>query len=474
MPASKITPEPKGAKSSPGKVEAETRDKGSKETAPKDRRERNDGAKNKESSAAKEKADRDRQVREKEKRARATAGIRGDSRAAPKPSSERKTGKVDTTKRATESKEAAKSTGAEKTSAKTPEKRANTSAANGAPRGKDTKTKNLDKIQKSLVELAAAGSQMGEGASEKGARRDVEKSVKQLAQSGFSCELTSNVSTDQNKNQERIVNVKCTDRANGDVHSVNYKSDARGESLRGSTTSLDGKTKEWLRKDAPAHRESYYNPEYKSYKLGNQSKQPPQRREEKAPKTLPPTANPPPRVGDNRPERVGSPNQQPDIDEVTVERLKQYEGNGLRGRPFQRYKDSAGVPTVGYGSTRGFDGGPVPERVSAEEAEELLRRDIRQFKKQIARIIRVPLTGSQHRSVLTFAYNLGIGKLAKLAADINEGDFDRAATRMETFNKAKDAKTGKLVILKGLTDRRNIEARDLRNSNGPTYLLTIP
>ena len=60
--------------------------------------------------------------------------------------------------------------------------------------------------------------------------------------------------------------------------------------------------------------------------------------------------------------------------ETGLQIIKTFEG--FRSSP---YKCSAGVPTVGYGSTRGFDRRPIKMSmgsITEEQANELLKRDI--------------------------------------------------------------------------------------------------
>jgi lysozyme len=117
--------------------------------------------------------------------------------------------------------------------------------------------------------------------------------------------------------------------------------------------------------------------------------------------------------------------------------IKRFEG--FRERP---YLCSAGVPTIGYGSTYYLDGrrvtlkdAPIPE----PEAEKLLD----------ATIIRTYLPGvlefcpglaneAQAAAVLDFCYNLGVGKLrsSTLRRKINSGDYPGAANEFLKWNLA--------------------------------------
>ena len=128
---------------------------------------------------------------------------------------------------------------------------------------------------------------------------------------------------------------------------------------------------------------------------------------------------------------------------------------GFRSRP---YMCSAGVWTVGLGSTRYLDGQPVRPTdppITREHAYALaieqLRRDY------LPAVLRLcPGIDSYDRlaGVLSFTYNCGADALraSTLRRRINAGDWPGAQAEMRKWNKA----GGK--ILPGLVIRRSVEA----------------
>jgi lysozyme len=134
-----------------------------------------------------------------------------------------------------------------------------------------------------------------------------------------------------------------------------------------------------------------------------------------------------------------------------IQIIKAFEG--FRSKP---YKCSANVSTVGFGSTRGFDNGPVRmdmEPVTREEAEELLRRDIRQTESAVGKLIKVALTENEFSALCSFCYNVGSGNLQRssLRLKLNRNDRLGAADEFPKWRRA----AGK--ILRGLVLRREAE-----------------
>jgi len=134
-----------------------------------------------------------------------------------------------------------------------------------------------------------------------------------------------------------------------------------------------------------------------------------------------------------------------------IQIIKAFEG--FRSKP---YKCSANVSTVGFGSTKSFDNGPVRmdmEPVTREEAEELLRRDIRQTESAVGKLIKVALTENEFSALCSFCYNVGSGNLQRssLRLKLNRNDRLGAADEFPKWRRA----AGK--ILRGLVLRREAE-----------------
>lgn len=93
--------------------------------------------------------------------------------------------------------------------------------------------------------------------------------------------------------------------------------------------------------------------------------------------------------------------------EILIEKLKEFEG-------FRRdaYRDVTGVLTIGYGHT----GSDVREgdRLTTYAAEELLLMDLREHERAVRRL-KVAHTQGQFDALVSFAFNVGIGRLNRSA-----------------------------------------------------------
>lgn len=128
-----------------------------------------------------------------------------------------------------------------------------------------------------------------------------------------------------------------------------------------------------------------------------------------------------------------------------------------------RYFCSGGVATIGWGSTRWFDGGPIPAsaKVNEQQATELILRDLRESVAKLAKEIDVPLSPNQLAALTSWQYNTGAivyvddnGKLvdSTLKKVINSGGSDAAVCeQIRRWNKA----AGK--VEQGLVNRRESE-----------------
>lgn len=123
------------------------------------------------------------------------------------------------------------------------------------------------------------------------------------------------------------------------------------------------------------------------------------------------------------------------------------------------YPDSKGVWTIGWGTTR-IDGKPVRPGMTCTEEQALAwaNADCREALDAIEASVRVPLTQNQIDALCSFAYNVGIGgfKSSSLLRAINSRQ-PIAEDLFTRWNKIRDPKTGQLVVLNGLTNRRKRE-----------------
>ena len=133
---------------------------------------------------------------------------------------------------------------------------------------------------------------------------------------------------------------------------------------------------------------------------------------------------------------------------------------GFRSKP---YLDAVGVPTIGYGNTFYPDNARVTiydKEITKERGRELLRIIISGFERDVLKVMRA-VNQNQFDAVLSFVYNLGMRnfKNSTLLERINNNPNDPdIAYQFSQWNKARDRKTNKLIVLSGLTRRRKEEA----------------
>lgn len=131
--------------------------------------------------------------------------------------------------------------------------------------------------------------------------------------------------------------------------------------------------------------------------------------------------------------------------EKGLELIKHFEGLRL-----QAYQCSAHVWTIGYGHTAGVQPG---DSVTTEQADSLLRQDIEESERSIARYVTVPLNSCQFDALASFTFNLGAGNLraSTLLKKLNAGNYSGAAEEFPRWVSAGGKK------LPGLVRRREAE-----------------
>ena len=125
--------------------------------------------------------------------------------------------------------------------------------------------------------------------------------------------------------------------------------------------------------------------------------------------------------------------------------IKHYEGCRLTA-----YKDPVGVWTIGYGQTAGVHEGMT---ITQAEAESLLADALRTKYAQGVMRLASPVPQCQFDALVSFAYNLGTGALARstLLRKLKGGDIEGAADEFPKWHLA----GGK--SLHGLRKRRAAE-----------------
>lgn len=119
------------------------------------------------------------------------------------------------------------------------------------------------------------------------------------------------------------------------------------------------------------------------------------------------------------------------------------------------YRCPANILTIGFGHTKGVK---KNMRLTKQEAENLLRDDMKIYEADVKRLVDVPLTQYQFDALVSFVFNLGSGAFSgsTLRKKLNAGDYSAVPAQLMRWNKARVG--GKLQPLTGLTRRRAAEA----------------
>jgi len=122
---------------------------------------------------------------------------------------------------------------------------------------------------------------------------------------------------------------------------------------------------------------------------------------------------------------------------------------------FKAYACPAGVPTIGWGTTR-HNGKPIDLGTiwTGDQCDKAFIHDMRKYENEVRKNVQVGLQSWEFDALVSFVYNVGGTAFAKstLLRKINSGDFDGAAKEFHRWNKAGGR------TLAGLTRRRASEA----------------
>ena len=137
--------------------------------------------------------------------------------------------------------------------------------------------------------------------------------------------------------------------------------------------------------------------------------------------------------------------------------IKSFEGLRLLA-----YQDSAGVWTIGWGSTRYANGLPVKKGdtlVNRECADDLFDLTLSPYEAAVNRDVKVPLTQDQFNVLVDFEYNEGAGALGEstLLKKLNAGDYAGAANQFLVWDEITNPATHKKEVLDDLFKRRTKE-----------------
>lgn len=157
--------------------------------------------------------------------------------------------------------------------------------------------------------------------------------------------------------------------------------------------------------------------------------EPEEGQEESEPQVLPPTP------GNMRTSRRG------------LEFIKNEEGCVLHV-----YRDPAGYPTIGVGHL--IKAGETFDKITEEEALQLLARDLAVAENAVSKMVRVPLTQNQFEALVSFVFNVGSGNFQKstLLKLLNQGQYEAVPGELAKWRKAGGQ------VLPGLVLRRRREA----------------
>ena len=131
--------------------------------------------------------------------------------------------------------------------------------------------------------------------------------------------------------------------------------------------------------------------------------------------------------------------------------IKSFEG--FCGKP---YICPAGVPTIGYGSTRYEDDTPVKltdPTIDEHKAMVIMYATLRQYEDAVHRYVQIELNQDQFDALVDFAYNCGAQNLrtSTMLKYINAGDFKKAQAEFSKWVNGGGKK------LPGLVRRREAE-----------------
>jgi GH24 family phage-related lysozyme (muramidase) len=162
-----------------------------------------------------------------------------------------------------------------------------------------------------------------------------------------------------------------------------------------------------------------------------------------------------------------------DVPQEAVELIKSFEGI-VDGDPrtvnLDPYLDPVGIWTIGWGhavrfrgqllrgaDNRGIARALYPGGITRAQAEALLRGDLVEHASNVQALVQVPLGAGAFGALVSFAFNVGVGALARstLLRRLNARDLAGAADQFLVWNKGR--RNGVLVELPGLTRRRRAE-----------------
>lgn len=134
-----------------------------------------------------------------------------------------------------------------------------------------------------------------------------------------------------------------------------------------------------------------------------------------------------------------------------LERIKREEG--LRLTP---YPDEGGAMTIGYGHK--ILPGESFTKITPEEAEAILRRDLALAERAVKKGVTVSISQAQYDALVSFAFNVGVNGFlsSTLLRKLNGGDATGAAAEFLRWDKVKGEKN-KILALRRMREKKMFE-----------------
>jgi len=140
------------------------------------------------------------------------------------------------------------------------------------------------------------------------------------------------------------------------------------------------------------------------------------------------------------------------ISKPGIDLLKRFEGCSLSA-----YRCPVNVLTIGAGHTKDVK---EDQTITMEQAEDLLRSDVKMFEAVVNRHVKVPLTENEFDALVCLVFNIGETNFRRstLLRRLNEGKRAEAADQFLRWCKGRLG-GGKRVVIPGLLRRREAERK---------------
>lgn len=132
-----------------------------------------------------------------------------------------------------------------------------------------------------------------------------------------------------------------------------------------------------------------------------------------------------------------------------IDIVKEFESCRLKA-----YRCAAGVPTIGWGHTKGIRMG---QTITQAQADAYLVEDLEEFEEAVERYVAAPLNDNEFSALVSLVFNIGPSAFlhSTLLYRLNRGWRKLAADQFLVWNKG--TVKGKKVVLRGLVRRRAAE-----------------